>query len=198
MRRRGARCWWCGGAARTPRAAARMRCGAPAVRPHGLLAPRPALPRVSPGKFKRAPSAPPPPPPSYFDEGADEVAFLNITGFRDCPLADLPMLGVLQVCCAGSAGPRGWMQTCMREHARSGPRMYAALQLVHARMARTRPPACIQRPARARYPHPPARPRNVRTHTGGKRARVRPADSWRGHQGHRGGRAHVQRTGGRV
>uniref|UniRef100_A0A383VTI8 Imidazole glycerol phosphate synthase hisHF n=2 Tax=Tetradesmus obliquus TaxID=3088 RepID=A0A383VTI8_TETOB len=32
----------------------------------------------------------------YFDEGADEVAFLNITGFRDCPLEDLPMLGVLQ------------------------------------------------------------------------------------------------------
>jgi glutamine amidotransferase/cyclase len=30
----------------------------------------------------------------YFDEGADEVAFLNITGFRDCPLEDLPMLGV--------------------------------------------------------------------------------------------------------
>jgi hypothetical protein len=35
----------------------------------------------------------------YFDEGADEVAFLNITGFRDCPLEDLPMLGV--------SGPRG-------------------------------------------------------------------------------------------
>lgn len=32
----------------------------------------------------------------YFTEGADEVAFLNITGFRDCPLEDLPMLGVLQ------------------------------------------------------------------------------------------------------
>ncbi|KAF8059384.1 HISN4 [Scenedesmus sp. PABB004] len=32
----------------------------------------------------------------YFAEGADEVAFLNITGFRDCPLEDLPMLGVLQ------------------------------------------------------------------------------------------------------
>eukprot|EP00775_Hariotina_reticulata_P003003 gene3003-3284_t len=30
----------------------------------------------------------------YFTEGADEVAFLNITGFRDCPLEDLPMLGV--------------------------------------------------------------------------------------------------------
>jgi len=32
----------------------------------------------------------------YFEEGADEVAFLNITGFRECPLEDLPMLGVLQ------------------------------------------------------------------------------------------------------
>jgi glutamine amidotransferase/cyclase len=30
----------------------------------------------------------------YFAEGADEVAFLNITGFRDCPLEDLPMLQV--------------------------------------------------------------------------------------------------------
>lgn len=30
----------------------------------------------------------------YFDEGADEVAFLNITGFRDSPLGDLPMLEV--------------------------------------------------------------------------------------------------------
>ncbi len=30
----------------------------------------------------------------YFEEGADEVTFLNITGFRDCPLADMPMLEV--------------------------------------------------------------------------------------------------------
>lgn len=30
----------------------------------------------------------------YFVEGADEVTFLNITGFRDFPLADLPMLEV--------------------------------------------------------------------------------------------------------
>lgn len=28
----------------------------------------------------------------YFTEGADEVTFLNITGFRDFPLGDLPML----------------------------------------------------------------------------------------------------------
>mmetsp|Transcript_24178 Transcript_24178/g.52814 ORF Transcript_24178/g.52814 Transcript_24178/m.52814 type:complete len:561 (-) Transcript_24178:1171-2853(-) len=32
----------------------------------------------------------------YFDEGADEVTFLNIIGFRDFPLADLPMLEVLK------------------------------------------------------------------------------------------------------
>ena len=33
----------------------------------------------------------------YFKEGADEVAFLNITVFRDFPLGDIPMLAVLQV-----------------------------------------------------------------------------------------------------
>jgi len=32
----------------------------------------------------------------YYAEGADEVTFLNITGFRDAPLADLPMLAVLR------------------------------------------------------------------------------------------------------
>lgn len=32
----------------------------------------------------------------YYQEGADEVAFLNITGFRDFPLGDMPMLEVLQ------------------------------------------------------------------------------------------------------
>lgn len=31
----------------------------------------------------------------YFTEGADEITFLNITGFRDCPLQDLPMLELL-------------------------------------------------------------------------------------------------------
>ena len=30
----------------------------------------------------------------YFAEGADEVTFLNITGFRDFPLGDMPMLEV--------------------------------------------------------------------------------------------------------
>lgn len=32
----------------------------------------------------------------YFDEGADEIAFLNITSFRACPLDDQPMLDVVR------------------------------------------------------------------------------------------------------
>lgn len=32
----------------------------------------------------------------YYKEGADEVTFLNITGFRDFPLEDLPMIDVLK------------------------------------------------------------------------------------------------------
>lgn len=32
----------------------------------------------------------------YFDEGADEVVFLNITSFRECVMEDTPMLAVLQ------------------------------------------------------------------------------------------------------
>tara|TARA_B110000977_G_scaffold78825_3_gene106033 strand:- start:5791 stop:7434 length:1644 start_codon:yes stop_codon:yes gene_type:complete len=32
----------------------------------------------------------------YYEQGADEVAFLNITGYRDLPLTDAPMLEVLK------------------------------------------------------------------------------------------------------
>jgi glutamine amidotransferase/cyclase len=32
----------------------------------------------------------------YFEEGADEITFLNITGFRDFPLSDQPMIEVLK------------------------------------------------------------------------------------------------------
>lgn len=32
----------------------------------------------------------------YYKQGADEITFLNITSFRDCPLQDLPMLDVLK------------------------------------------------------------------------------------------------------
>ncbi len=33
----------------------------------------------------------------YYEEGADEIVFLNITGFRDFPLKDQPMLEVLRL-----------------------------------------------------------------------------------------------------
>ncbi len=32
----------------------------------------------------------------YYEEGADEITFLNITGFRDFPLEDMPMLEILK------------------------------------------------------------------------------------------------------
>jgi len=32
----------------------------------------------------------------YFAEGADEISFLNITSFRNCPMKDMPMLQVLK------------------------------------------------------------------------------------------------------
>lgn len=32
----------------------------------------------------------------YYEQGADEVTFLNITSFRNCPLQDLPMLEILR------------------------------------------------------------------------------------------------------
>jgi len=31
----------------------------------------------------------------YYEQGADEITFLNITGFRDCPLTDTPMLALI-------------------------------------------------------------------------------------------------------
>jgi len=33
----------------------------------------------------------------YYEQGADEITFLNITSFRDCPLKDTPMLEVLKL-----------------------------------------------------------------------------------------------------
>jgi len=54
----------------------------------------------------------------YFEEGADEITFLNITAFRNDPLDDTPMLGILEasskrvfvpltvrVCCCSSLFP---------------------------------------------------------------------------------------------
>ena len=32
----------------------------------------------------------------YYEQGSDEIVFLNITSYRNCPLADLPMLEILK------------------------------------------------------------------------------------------------------
>ncbi|EEH43025.1 imidazole glycerol phosphate synthase hisHF [Paracoccidioides brasiliensis Pb18] len=32
----------------------------------------------------------------YYEQGADEITFLNITSFRNCPVADVPMLEILR------------------------------------------------------------------------------------------------------
>ena len=32
----------------------------------------------------------------YYEQGADEIVFLNITSFRNCPIVDLPMLEILR------------------------------------------------------------------------------------------------------
>ncbi|KIW95851.1 imidazoleglycerol phosphate synthase, cyclase subunit [Cladophialophora bantiana CBS 173.52] len=32
----------------------------------------------------------------YYEQGADEITFLNITSFRDCPITDIPMLEILR------------------------------------------------------------------------------------------------------
>lgn len=50
----------------------------------------------------------------YFREGADEVTFLNITGFRDFPLGDMPMLKVVP--------PLQHTHTCSHAHAVMSPK----------------------------------------------------------------------------
>jgi glutamine amidotransferase/cyclase len=64
----------------------------------------------------------------YFEEGADEVAFLNITGFRDCPLGDAPMLEVLR-----RASERVFVPLTVgggiRAFADAGGRRYSALEV---------------------------------------------------------------------
>ena len=32
----------------------------------------------------------------YFEQGADEITFLNITSFKNCPMQDMPMLELLR------------------------------------------------------------------------------------------------------
>ena len=76
----------------------------------------------------------------YFEEGADEVTFLNITGFRDFPLGDLPMLEVLRRASEGVFVPLT-VGGGIREFTDASGKHYSALQVaaeyfrygVHAR-----------------------------------------------------------------
>lgn len=59
----------------------------------------------------------------YFREGADEISFLNITGFRDFPLGDLPMLEVMKrasqnifVPLTVGGGIRAFMDECGQQY----------------------------------------------------------------------------------
>jgi len=64
----------------------------------------------------------------YFEEGADEVTFLNITGFRDFPMADLPMLEVLRRTSEGVFVPLT-VGGGIREFTDADGRYYSALQV---------------------------------------------------------------------
>jgi imidazole glycerol-phosphate synthase len=64
----------------------------------------------------------------YFEEGADEVTFLNITGFRDFPLGDLPMLEVLRRASEGVFVPLT-VGGGIREFTDPSGRRYSALEV---------------------------------------------------------------------
>jgi glutamine amidotransferase/cyclase len=66
----------------------------------------------------------------YYEEDADEIAFLNITGFRDFPLKDLPMIEVLKRTSESVFVPLtigGGIRDYVDEEGRS----YSALEVAH-------------------------------------------------------------------
>ncbi|MGQ9588919.1 MAG: imidazole glycerol phosphate synthase subunit HisF [Planctomycetota bacterium] len=66
----------------------------------------------------------------YYDEGADEIAFLNITGFRDVPLEDLPMLEVLRRTSENVFVPLA-IGGGIRDHLGEDGRTYGAVEVAH-------------------------------------------------------------------
>ncbi len=67
----------------------------------------------------------------YYREGADEITFLNITGFRDFPLKDMPMLEVLRRTCRKVFVPLT-IGGGIRDYTDSGGRRWSALQVASA------------------------------------------------------------------
>jgi len=66
----------------------------------------------------------------YFEEGADEIVFLNITGFRDFPLKDQPMLEVLKLTSENVFVPLT-IGGGIREYMDSDGEYYSALDVAH-------------------------------------------------------------------
>ena len=64
----------------------------------------------------------------YFEAGADEITFLNITGFRDFPMKDQPMLEVLQKTSKNVFVPLT-IGGGIREYTDSGGKYYSALDV---------------------------------------------------------------------
>lgn len=72
----------------------------------------------------------------YYDEGADEITFLNITSFRQGVLDDLPMLQVLEraseqvfVPLTVGGGIRGYVEPSKGEGGKEGGRTWSALEV---------------------------------------------------------------------
>lgn len=64
----------------------------------------------------------------YYKDGADEVSFLNITGFRDFPLGDLPMLQVLR-CASENVFVPLTVGGGIRDFTDSNDRYYSSLEV---------------------------------------------------------------------
>ncbi len=64
----------------------------------------------------------------YYEEGADEITFLNITGFRDFPLKDMPMLKVLEETSKNVFVPLT-IGGGIRDYTDSNGRVYSALDV---------------------------------------------------------------------
>ena len=66
----------------------------------------------------------------YYKEGADEITFLNITGFRDFPLEDMPMIEVLRQTSRNVFVPLT-IGGGIRDYTDKNGKKYTALQVAH-------------------------------------------------------------------
>ncbi len=64
----------------------------------------------------------------YYEEGADEITFLNITGYRDYPVKDMPMLEVLRRTSQNDFVPLT-IGGGIRDYTDAGGRRYSALEV---------------------------------------------------------------------